>query len=144
MCLHQVVTTPLHDVCYMSTSRIDTSNPWEGDGLSKWSYQSHLNTIHCLIDRWNLRIDAMHKARRAYQKALHLSPDQGSLWGDLGATFYHEAQRLLRGGVRLEGSSAPLWGGLGMCAWQPHVQVSFSPSAIPGCGLKWVYMIVCR
>ena len=96
--------------------------------------------------RWNLRIDAMHKARRAYQKALHLAPDQGSLWGDLGATFYHEAQlrrvhprlqpemaqqlrgkaeRLLRGGVRLEGSSAPLWAGLGVCAWQSHVQVQF-------------------
>ena len=39
-----------------------------------------------------MRIDAMHKARRAYQKALHLAPQQGSLWGDLAATFYHEAQ----------------------------------------------------
>ena len=39
-----------------------------------------------------MRIDAVHKARRAYQKALHLAPQQGSLWGDLAATFYHEAQ----------------------------------------------------
>ena len=98
----------------------------------------------------------MHKARRAYQKALHLAPDQGSLWGDLGATFYHEAQlrrvhsrlqpelaqqlrgkaeRLLRGGVRLEGSSAPLWAGLGVCAWQfwqSHVQVLLSFLVVHG------------
>lgn len=34
----------------------------------------------------------MRGARRAYAKALHLRPDQGSLWGDAGASFYLESQ----------------------------------------------------
>lgn len=41
---------------------------------------------------WKMRISAMKGARRAYAKALHLAPGQGSLWGDVSATFYHEAQ----------------------------------------------------
>ena len=41
---------------------------------------------------WQLRICAMRTARRAYAKALHLAPGQGSFWGDVSATFYHEAQ----------------------------------------------------
>ena len=38
-------------------------------------------------------------------KALHLAPQQGSSWGDLGATFYHEAQ-LRRAHPRLDPSQA--------------------------------------
>ena len=48
----------------------------------------------------------MQTGRRAYLKALHLSPEQGSLWGDFGATFYHEAQ-LRRAHPRLDPSQAP-------------------------------------
>ena len=48
----------------------------------------------------------MQTSRKAYLKALHLAPGQGSLWGDLGATVYHEAQ-LRRAHPRLEPSKAP-------------------------------------
>ena len=34
----------------------------------------------------------MRGARQAYAKALHLCPDQGSLWGDAAAPFYLESQ----------------------------------------------------
>lgn len=46
----------------------------------------------CAVCSWQMRISAMKAARRAYAKALHLAPGQGSLWGDVSATFYHEAQ----------------------------------------------------
>lgn len=46
----------------------------------------------CAVRSWQMRISAMKAARRAYAKALHLAPGQGSLWGDVSATFYHEAQ----------------------------------------------------
>ncbi|KAL0025266.1 hypothetical protein WJX77_012112 [Trebouxia sp. C0004] len=103
-----------------------------------------------MLNSWQLRIQAMQTARRAYLKALHLAPQQGSLWGDLAATFYHEAQlrrvhpqldpskakplreaaeKFMRGGVRLEPSSAALWAGLGSCAVCPkHQEYAFTRS----------------
>ena len=61
----------------------------------------------CCACSWQLRIQAMQTARRAYVKALHLAPQQGSLWGDLAATFYHEAQ-LRRAHPQLDPSKAKL------------------------------------
>lgn len=47
----------------------------------------------------------MMTARRAFAKALHLAPRQGSSWGDVSATFYHEAQ-LRRAHPRLDPNQA--------------------------------------
>ena len=45
-----------------------------------------------LYIRWEARVSEMRAARRAYAKALHLRPDQGSAWGDAAAAFYLESQ----------------------------------------------------
>lgn len=55
----------------------------------------------CAACSWQKRISAMKAARRAYAKALHLAPGQGSLWGDVSASLYHEAQ-LRRAHPKLE------------------------------------------
>ncbi|KAL3133073.1 hypothetical protein ABBQ38_006975 [Trebouxia sp. C0009 RCD-2024] len=113
------------------------------------------------LHSWELRISAMKASRRAYARALHLAPAQGSLWGDVSATFYHEAQlrrahpkldphqahhlrasaeALIRGGLRLEPSSAALWAGLGTCArGAPHQEYAFTRSLHldPKCARTW-------
>lgn len=60
-------------------------------GIEKSCLDTHSEGVCCACS-WQLRIQAMQTARRAYLKALHLAPKQGMLWGDLAATFYHEAQ----------------------------------------------------
>lgn len=56
--------------------------------------QAYPKTSHYRLfpSRWQARIAEMRGARQAYAKALHLRPDQGSLWGDAAAPFYLESQ----------------------------------------------------
>lgn len=63
----------------------------QGLNVGMLCLETHTEGVCCACS-WQLRIQAMQTARRAYLKALHLAPQQGSLWGDLAATFYHEAQ----------------------------------------------------
>ena len=60
--------------------------------LCKAAPAASLLVNSCDARSWETRISAMRAARRAYARALHLAPGQGSLWGDVSATFYHEAQ----------------------------------------------------
>ena len=72
--------------------------------VGKLCFDTHSEGVCCACS-WQMRIQAMQTARRAYLKALHLAPKQGSLWGDLAATFYHEAQ-LRRAHPQLDPSMA--------------------------------------
>ncbi len=42
--------------------------------------------------RWQLRIESVREARRAYARSLHLQPTSAGAWGDVGASFYLESQ----------------------------------------------------
>lgn len=42
--------------------------------------------------RWQLRIESVRLARRAYSRCLHLCPTTAGAWGDVGASLYLESQ----------------------------------------------------
>jgi hypothetical protein len=44
------------------------------------------------LDAWRRRVGAMRQGRRAYAKALHLSPAQPGAWQDAAVAYHHEAQ----------------------------------------------------
>lgn len=95
---------------------------------------------------WRRRLESVRGSRRAYAKALHLSPNTAPAWQDAAATFYHEAQlqrdlpteqrhpiqaintcsatceRLLRGALRLDPEASGLWLALGVSASDPTIK----------------------
>ncbi|OAE29695.1 hypothetical protein AXG93_509s1480 [Marchantia polymorpha subsp. ruderalis] len=88
-------------------------------------------TIQSAIDLWyKKRIASLKRARVFYQRALHLSPSQSSLYSDLGlaldliSSLEHEnsssnsswmpAVTAICGGLRVDGDNPDLWVTLGM------------------------------
>ncbi|KAL3701968.1 hypothetical protein R1sor_019990 [Riccia sorocarpa] len=88
-------------------------------------------SIQSAIDMWNKqRLNSLRRARVFYQRALHLSPSQGSLYSDLGLTLdlisfldpeksssgssWLAPMTALCGGLRVEGDKPDLWVTLGM------------------------------
>ncbi|KAG6542180.1 hypothetical protein Mapa_016412 [Marchantia paleacea] len=104
----------------------------ELDSMSVSTQETSIRTtIQSAIDLWyKKRIASLKRARVFYQRALHLSPSQSSLYSDLGLTLdlisslEHEnsssnsswlpAVTAICGGLRVDGDNPDLWVTLGM------------------------------